>query len=194
MAILAIIGKILASLGGGSILGVLGALGKEWLGLKKARQDNAHELALRRQDLEMRKLDIAGQVRIEDRKADAAEEQARAAALAKSYETDRRTYSLGLEFKGKWGRFVAGLLGLTDVARGWVRILGTAYAFVALTAMAGAVCWFFYLHPEILTANQAKAVEMGETVFYGLLAVFSTCVTWWYAGRPIERRTKQDRD
>lgn len=181
-AILLLVAKALASLGGGGIVGLIGGVLKDRQAIAKAKVDNEHERAIRAQDIEMRRLDIEGNVRVEDRKAEAVGAQAANAALSASYQTDGRTYSRGLKLTGQWGRAMAAFLAFTDAARAWVRILITC-----------AAAWFLYkinefffksvLTPEVVAAQQARMLDLTEIVFLTTLSLIGMAIGWWYGSR-----------
>jgi|GEM_PF-4700608 len=182
MTVLAIIGKILASLGGGGIVGLIGGYLKDRQALKKTALDNDHELALRAQDLAMRQADIAGQVVIEGRKADARETEAETRALEASYEAANRTRFSGLKLTGKTGRVMAAFLAFTEAARSWVRISITLAAAWFLYEING----FFFrvvLTPEMVAAQQSRMMDLAEIVFLTTLSLIGMAIGWWYGSR-----------
>ena len=197
MEILATLGSLLTGGAAGGLIGLLGT----WLRGREEREakriDHAHQLEMRRIDLEemSREADLhlrQTQAEIDGQKAKAAGELAIAQEVAAgqaqvaSYAADRATYSAGWagKLKGAWGGVIAFLLALVDVARGLIRPILTVYLVMVLTAIS----LHLYRLSVIQTVQSEQAWALLAQVVGDIAFLTSTAVTWWFGSRPNQAR------
>ena len=155
--------SLMAVLGGGAtgLLGTVISAGAEWL---REKQRHAHEVALRRLDLEIMTAEAASAERIAAVERETEETRAGHAALAASYQAATTRMSRG---DSRW-------LVAVDVVRGLTRPALT-WAFVVLT---GAMYF---------TAGTLRT-DLGAQIVDTTLYLATTCVLWWFGARHVGRR------
>lgn len=174
------IGDIFTSLLAGGATGLLGLAGNIWSEYKKQKEANRHKEEMARIDKEtmeaeanlaIQKVEVEGQIAttIEATKA-----------LAESYKHDTATY-----FKGEQGAIAKFFFGIVDFFRGMLRP-GITIFFVGMTT---------YVFIEILNIvngfqgalTAPEAVDILKRIIIMILYLTSTCVTWWFGGRQMEK-------
>ena len=130
----------------------------------QAKQKHAHELELRRTDMELAKIESAGFEKVAAIEAESAETAAAYKALQDSYAEAARRWSLPGD--GWLMRFVDFCRGMTRPALTW--------AFVGLT---GAI--YFTVAAE----DAGTRKQIIETVLY----LTTTTVLWWFGARQISK-------
>ena len=155
--------SLLAVLGGGAtgLLGTVISAGAEWL---REKQRHAHEVALRRLDMEMMRTEAASAERIAAIERETEQTRAEHAALEASYRAATTRMSRG---DSRW-------LAAVDVIRGLTRPVLT-WVFVAF------IGWMYF------TAGSLRA-ETREQMVDTVLYLATTCVLWWFGARHVGRR------
>lgn len=180
MGLMDVIGAVFS----GGATGLIGIGVNAFLSFKKAKEENRHKEemlklnseAMRAEaELELEKIRTEGDIQqnIESTKAFAE-------SLARSYEHDKAAY-----FKGKQGPVAQFFFGLVDVWRGLIRPGLTTYL-VVLTSM---MYWTMLELVEKLDMvfSEDKAIEIIMMIVALVLYLTSTCVTWWFGGRQLEK-------
>ena len=154
--------SIMAVLSGGAtgLLGTVVSAGTEYF---QARQRHAHEIELRRVEMEMMKTEAASAERVAAIERESEQMRAEHAALEASYRAATTRMSTG---DSRW-------LVAVDVIRGLTRPVLT-WGFVALAAVI-----YFTLSPHSDIRGQVI-----DTVLY----LTTTCVLWWFGARHVGRR------
>ena len=162
---------LLSILTGGAtgLLGALVTVGTEWL---QTRQRHAHEMALRRLDIELQRAEAAAVERTAAIEAESAEAQAEWATMRASYaEAGRR-----------WSRSDDGwAMILVDAIRGLVRPALT----VGSLALVGAI--YFTLGDDPI-AEIDIAPRIVDTALY----LATTTVLWWFGARQAGKRVDHE--
>lgn len=174
----------LGSILGGGATGLFGTIATAFVSYKKIKEENRHkeQMAVVNQqtirlegELNLRQAQVEGEIQ-----QSLADTKAAAEGLVASYEHDQRRYATGK--LGKFGRF---LMVLVDFARGSMRPGLTTYLVVLTTLM----------YVEMLTLvnglqgalNGSNAVVLLQHIIMTVLYLTVTCVTWWFAGRQLEK-------
>lgn len=155
--------SLLAVLGGGAtgLLGTVISAGAEWL---REKQRHAHEVALRRLDLEMLAAEAASAERVAAVERETEQTRAEHAALEASYRAATTRMSRG---DSRW-------LAAVDVVRGLTRPVLT-WVFVAL------VGWMYF-------SAVTLRIEVREQIVDTALYLTTTCVLWWFGARHVGHR------
>lgn len=154
--------SILAVVSGGAtgILGTIVSAGTEYF---QARQRHAHELDLRRVEMEMMKTEAASAERVAAIERESEQMRAEHAALEASYRAATTRMSTG---DSRW-------LVVVDVIRGLTRPVLT----LLLVTLAGVI--YFTLSPQA-----GMRAQIVDTVLY----LSTTTVLWWFGARHVGRR------
>ena len=153
---------ILAILTGGAtgIAGTLVSAGTEYF---KEKQQHAHEIELRRVEMEMMSTEAQSAERIAAIERESEQMRAEHAALEASYRAATTRMSTG---DSRW-------LVAVDVIRGLTRPVLT----LLLVTLVGVI--YFTLSPE-----HGLEGQIIDTVLY----LATTCVLWWFGARHVGRR------
>ena len=154
--------SIMAVVSGGAtgIFGTIVSAGTEYF---QARQRHAHEIELRRVEMEMMRAEAASAERVAAIERESEQMRAEHAALEASYRAATTRMSTG---DSRW-------LVAVDVIRGLTRPVLT----LLLVAMAGVI--YFTLSPQSGLEGQII-----DTVLY----LATTTVLWWFGARHVGRR------
>ena len=158
--------SILAVMSGGvsGLLGTVVSAGTEYF---QARQRHAHEIELRRVEMQMMATEAASAERVAAIERESEQMRAEHAALVASFRAATTRMSTG---DSRW-------LVAVDVIRGLTRPLLT-WGFVTL---AGVI--YFTLSP----VDGGMSARIIDTVLY----LTTTCVLWWFGARHVGRRPRQ---
>ncbi|MDH5573262.1 MAG: hypothetical protein OEY89_15985 [Gammaproteobacteria bacterium] len=181
-----ILTTLLSSVFTGGATGLLGLGISAFVKLKEISELNRHKESMAKIDKEtmeaeanlaIRKVEIEGDIQqnIETTKAISA-------ALSASYDHDKRAYATGK--LGWFGRF---MMVLVDFWRGIIRPGLTTYLVVLTSVM-------FYEMLDILNGLEAAfnaddAIGIVKQIVAMVLYLTSTCVTWWFGGRQMEKQS-----
>jgi hypothetical protein len=169
----------LLSLVSGPLLGGIFGCVNAYIANKAKAQDQAHELAMTREERETRRVEAEMQMRVTEEEFSG---KAFLASQAAGNKTALSAANLQAMLTGNWfmrslGSFLALLLGLTDVARNAVRPGITIYLALACHNM---LADFIEQTGGIGIAQRAEIVNYGVQSQFNLLA---TCVAWWFGDR-----------
>lgn len=155
----------LAILTGGAtgLLGTAVSFFTDWLG---ARQRHEQEVALRRLDMELARIEASGAERAAAIAAEAERESAAWSALEASHESAVRRWSRGQHAALIW----------VDVVRGLMR--------PALTLGALALVGGVYF---ALGSSDIELLDIRPRIVDTLLYVSTTCILWWFGARGLSR-------
>lgn len=125
--------------------------------------------------LEIQRIETEGQIQqnIETTKA-------ASAGLKASYQHDHAAYFKGVQ--GKWAKF---FFGLVDFCRGMIRPSLTVYLVVLTSLM-------YWSMVELIDGigtgiSDTTAVNIIIQIVVMVLYLTTTCVTWWFGGRQLEK-------
>lgn len=174
------------SVAAGGVTGLLGSVVAAVSGFVTTRQRNAHDLEMRKLDLEMMDREAKYRADLAQVESEARVSVAESEALAASYAADRATYATA----AGGNSVLAMLLGLVDFVRGLVRPALTLY-----------LVWLVWdLRSEVRDILERIGLDSLQTPaamgIYGdvadmILYLASTCVAWWFGTRG--RKTKAPR-
>lgn len=157
----------------------------QWLKLKEQKQQNEHELALKKADMDIMDREWRGRVQVAETEGKTATEVAATNAFAKTLmqEPEKYSFETKVEPKGWFSAFTYWngwfLLILVDFIRGSVRPALTVYLAYITTSV-----WMEVRHLgnlEDLSADQTLQLMM--VVIETILYLTTTCVTWWFGTR-----------
>jgi len=168
----------------GGATGLIGLGVNAFMSFKKEKEENRHKESMvtlnteamkAEATLEIEKVEIEGNIQQNIQASKDA-----AAGLAASYEHDSAAY-----YKGKQGKVAHFFFGVVDFCRGMIRPSLTVYLVVLTSLMYWAMV---DLVDGMGTGiNDAKAVEIILMIVAMVLYLTSTCVTWWFGGRQLEK-------
>ena len=179
--------SLFGSLASGGVLGLVGGLIQKFMDANARKEEIKRELEVMRlqhdHDMESKKADreymqeeaknavvLAGlqtqkELDISDR-----------AAMAASYENDKRSYAGDTASNSKW--FI-----LVDVVRGLTRPVLTVSLDVALVALATFVCWMIWKRMPEVAQDPALLVATFNELIKALVFMSTTATMWWFAAR-----------
>lgn len=173
----------------GSFLGVLGGVANAWIAYKNKQQDQAHELAVIREERETRKVEAEMQMRV-------TEEEFSGKAFLVSQQAGNKTglsssalnkmLDGGFIMRGAGG-CIAFLLGLTDIVKSAVRPGITCYLLVVFTNI---IHESYEMQGGLTVEARSKIVEDGVHNGFQLLNV---CVSWWFGYRMTTKMIARNR-
>lgn len=169
----------LLSLVSGPLLGGLFGCVNAYLANKAKAQDQAHEIAMAREERETRKVEAEMQMRATEEEFSG---KAFLASQAAGNKTALSSANLQAMLNGGWmlralGGFLAFLLGLTDVLRSATRPGVTLYLAVVCHNM---LADFIAQTGGVGIEGRLQVVNYGVQSQFNLL---STCVAWWFGDR-----------
>lgn len=174
----------LSSIFSGGVTGLLGVAFQRFFDFLKVKQemqmkkqDQEHELALRRQDAELMAQEWAARTKVAEVEAAGREAAADAESFGKSFAMEPARYSEGVTLTP-----ISGLmLVIADFLRGIVRPGLTIYLCVITTMV--------YLDSQAilkaykLTLPVDQAVDLAKLIVSTILYLTTTCVLWWFGTR-----------
>lgn len=158
----------------GGVTGLIGSAITAYSEIKKQKLQFQHDEKMEELSLQMTKLETEAQFKIVEVETAGKVDVADADALAKSYEADKATYTIGTP-----GKIVGFFLGMVDVLRGSVRPIITYY-FVGLISVI--FFRFFWKYAEAGVTVAAVEEILGRIVTV-VLYVGTTCILWWFGTR-----------
>ena len=165
--------EILTSLLAGGLTGLLGTVLTGGLKIFHKRQAHRQEIELRKIDLSMINAEAAAAERVAVIEAESEKAQAEYDALQASYKEAATRFTEGYRMSSAQ---VWVLLGI-DVVRGLMRPALTLFLVISTTT----------IYFSLTGAMDLPAVEMQERIIATLLYLTTTCVTWWFGGRTVEK-------
>lgn len=177
---LEVLGTMVSSVLSGGATGVLGVAVQRWadyknkqLDLQSQKDRQAHEVELRKVDLQVMSQEWAGRMQVAQTEADAKVDVADANAMAASYNLEPKQFSAGAKLsRGQTWFFV-----LLDVFRGVIRPGLSVYLCVLATLIYSAA----QQHGASLTADQDY--ELLKQIVGTILYLWTTCTLWWFGTR-----------
>lgn len=165
------IDALMAILTGGAtgLLGTALGFAAEYL---TARQTHAHEVELRRFDMELARVEAASAERAAVAAAETAESAAAWSALEASYR----------ESGARLGSADSPWLTFVDVVRGLLRPLLTLGSLALVAAM------YF-----TLGSTDIEILDIRPRIVDTALYVATTCVLWWFGARSLDKRARGGR-
>ena len=157
--------SILAVISGGAtgLLGTVVSAGTEYF---QARQRHAHEIELRRVEMQMMATEAASAERVAAIERESEQMRAEHAALVASFRASTTRMSTG---DSRW-------LVAVDVVRGLTRPVLT---------------WGFVVMTGIIYFTMSPAADFDGQIIDTVLYLTTTCVLWWFGARHVGRRQKQ---
>lgn len=178
---------LISMLGAGTLGGVTGLLGgivNRWADHKAAQERHKHEQAMADKDLEYLKFETERDVQVAREHANMVKEKAGLDAMAKSYESDRRSYldtSMTRDLPGWMRGLIASLMSLVDFVRGMTRPALTIYLCVLTTLM------YMQMHQLIgelgIAFDSAAAIGIIHDLVHAVIYLTTMAVGWWFATR-----------
>ncbi|CCO22213.1 hypothetical protein [Maridesulfovibrio hydrothermalis] len=176
------IGDAILSIVTGGATGLLGSLFTGIFGYFEEKRKNAHEIEMRRLDMEEMDKEWQYRQRAADREAETRLQESADDLMQASYANDTATYSAGHDLP-KWG--VIPLL-LVDMIRGLIR--------PALTVI---LIWMIYsTRREVMEVLNAagitaitpdSALKIYNEVVSSILYCGTTALLWWFGSRQIRK-------
>lgn len=178
---------LLGSVFTGGATGLIGLGVSAFTKFKEAKEKNRHNEAMAHIDKEtmeaeaklaIQKVEIEGEIEqnIETTKAISQ-------ALSASYEHDKRAYATG-----KLGGFGRVMMVIVDFLRGIIRPGLTIYLVILTTIMYSTMVDLTEGLDAAFKADDATAIL--KQIVAMVLYLTSTCVTWWFGGRQMEKQSK----
>ncbi len=153
----------------GGATGLLGAALSFITDFLTSRQRHLQELALRRLDMEMARVEAASVAHA----AAIAAEDARDAAAWRAVEASHRHAGR------RWSRGDSAWLVTVDVVRGLLRPVLT----VGFIALVGVI----YFN---LGASEMEILDIRPRIIDTVLYLATTCVLWWFGARAVDKRRR----
>lgn len=183
------LGGFLTSIIGGGVTGILGVAVQRFadyknkqLDMQASRERMAHEIEMRKVDVEIVEREAQARVQVADIDAQAREAVADTQAFAASYQLEPQRYS----DSGKISSKQSWIFVFLDFIRGIVRPGLTIYLCVVTTAMYVHAISLAEREGFAMTGDQAYTLvqRIVETVLY----LSTTCLLWWFG---VRNRGKQ---